>query len=241
MSARNFSNNNQSRTTSAYVPRVPCCKVCKDAGEPENVYSSHYVKDREGNVTCPKLKAIVCLNCGNRGHTSSYCKAPSAKYREEQAALEAAKKPAEPTPTVVKGRFACLFEDDSDDEKLLVRKHSKPSVAKTTYKSPAVTKEKAFEAAPAINVSNVYDFPSLSTSASADTKTATAPKAETKAFSYANMAAKPVEFKPIRQAIVIPTRPASPTTAPPRSFKRACDYDWAMEEESDSDSDYEDF
>jgi len=228
MSARNFSNN---KSTSAYVPRAPCCKVCKDAGEPESVYASHYVKDREGNVTCPKLKAIVCLNCGKRGHTSSYCKAPAAAARA--TAVEAAKKPVEPLPTpVVKGRFACLFEDDSDDEKLLARKHSKPVAAKAP-KLPAVV---ASEAAPTINVSNVFDFPSLSASASTDTK-----PAATKPFSYANMAAKPAESKPIRQAIVIPTRPvrpASPTTAPPRHYQKASEMDWTIQD-SDSDSDYD--
>jgi len=232
MSARNFSNN-QSRTTSAYIPRVPCCKVCKDAGEPESVYSSHYVKDREGNVTCPKLKSIVCLNCGKRGHTSSYCKAPAKAVR---ASTEAAKKPVEPMPApAVKGRFACLFEDDSDDEKLLARKHSKPAPAKAT-KLPTVTKEKATEAAPLINVSNVFDFPSLS----ADTKSVAKTTEATKTFSYANMAAKPVEPKPIRQFIAVPTRPASPTTTPPRKYKSASELDWA-ELDSDSDSDDEDF
>jgi hypothetical protein len=227
MSARNNSR-------SSYVPRAPCCKVCKDAGEPESVYASHYVKDRDGNVTCPKLKAIVCLNCGRRGHTSSYCKAPAPAARA--APVEAAKKP-EPLPApVVKGRFACLFEDDSDDEKLLARKHTRPAPAKAP-KLPAVV------AAPTINVSNVFDFPSLSASASTDTKPAVA-KASTKApaFSYANMAAKPVESKPIRQVIAIPTRPvrpASPTTAPPRRL--ASEMNWAMTEDSDSDYDYRDY
>jgi hypothetical protein len=229
MSARNFSNNNKS--TSAYVPRVPCCKVCKDAGEPESVYASHYVKDRDGNVTCPKLKAIVCLNCGKRGHTSGYCKSPATK------AAEAAKKPIEPTAApVAKGRFACLFEDDSDDEKLIARKHTKPA-AKSSYKQPTVV---ASEAAP-LNVSNVFDFPSLSASASAATS---AKAVETKPFSYANMAAKPVEAKPIRQVIAVPTRhvrPNSPTTAPPRCALKASEMDWAALD-SDSDDGYdEDF
>jgi hypothetical protein len=197
------------------------------------------VKDREGNVTCPKLKAIVCLNCGKRGHTSSYCKAPAARA----ASTEAAKKPVEPLPApVVKGRFACLFEDDSDDEKLLARKHTRPSATKAP-RLPTLAKETASEAAPTMNVSNVFDFPSLSPCASVDTKPAVA-KADTstKPFSYANMAAKPVESKPIRQAIVIPTRPmrpASPTTAPPRQYKSAKDLDWAALD-SDSDSDYDD-
>lgn len=237
MSAR--INNNQSRTTSAYVPRVPCCKVCKDAGEPENVYSSHYVKDREGNVSCPKLKAIVCLNCGKRGHTSSYCKAPNTKQREEQAA--AAKKPTE--PVVVKGRFACLFEDDSDDEnKLLTRKHTRPTAPAARRLPPMQEK------ANPINVSNVFDFPSLS--ATVDTKATTATGSATtatKPFSYANMAAKPAELKPVRQTtIAIPTRPvrpASPTTLPPGYYgKKASELDWAMKADSDDDSDYdEDF
>lgn len=241
MSARN---NNQSRTTSTYVPRVPSCKVCKDAGEPENVYTSHYVKDREGNVSCPKLKAIVCLNCGKRGHTSSYCKAPITKQREEQAdtrAAEAAKKPAEP---VAKGRFACLFEDDSDDEnKLLARKHTRPTAFSTASRRlPPVPL--ATEKANPINVSNVFDFPSLS--ASIDTKASTATKDEataTKPFSYANMAAKPAELKPVRQTIVIPTRPvrpASPTTLPPGYYgKKASELEWDMEADSDDDSDYD--
>lgn len=239
MSARN---NTQSRTTSAYVTRVPCCKVCKDAGEPEHVYSSHYVKDRDGNVSCPKLKAIVCLNCGKRGHTSSYCKVPSREAAAStKAAFDAAKKPTEPPPTVVRGRFACLFEDDTDDEKLLARKHSRPTASTSRRLSTvSITQEKAVEAS-TINVSNVFDFPSLSSDAKSS-PAARAKTTETKTFSYANMAAKPVEFKPVRQAIVIPTRPtrpASPTTLPPGYYgKKASELDWAA---LDSDSDDEDY
>jgi len=50
------------------------CKVCIDAGKPEAEYTSHWVKDRSGNVTCPTLLNQKCLMCGNCGHTSSYCK-----------------------------------------------------------------------------------------------------------------------------------------------------------------------
>ena len=237
MSARNFSNN---KSTSAYVPRAPCCKVCKDAGEPESVYASHYVKDRDGNVTCPKLKTIVCINCGKRGHTSSYCKAPSKEAAAYVRTTEATKKPFEPTAApVAKGRFACLFEDDSDDEKLLARKHTRPA-AKTSYKQQTVAKETAPEASP-LNVSNVFDFPSLS----ADTKMSPAMKpigaTSTKIFSYANMAAKPVEAKPIRQVIAVPTkhvRHDSPITVPPRHYQKASEMDWAAFD-SDSDDGYD--
>ena len=221
-SVNNKSSINKSNKTNAYVARVPCCKVCKDAGEPENVYSSHYVKDREGNVACPKLKAIVCLNCGKRGHTSSYCKAPATKL----AIKAEAKQPVEPVEPVAKSRFACLFEDDSDDEKTIARKP-----AKYVIPSAKLLPEKANNAS-TVNVSNVFDFPSLS----ADIKPKSA--IETKPFSYASMAAKPVESKVVRQVIAVPkyVRPESPTIEPPRQYQKASEMDWAME---DSDSDDE--
>uniref|UniRef100_A0A6C0HIW5 CCHC-type domain-containing protein n=1 Tax=viral metagenome TaxID=1070528 RepID=A0A6C0HIW5_9ZZZZ len=244
MSARNFSNNKSTSTTGAHVPRAPCCKVCKDAGEPENVYSSHYVKDREGNISCPKLKAIVCLNCGKRGHTSSYCKAPiAAKMREDSKKAAAPAKSTKVAPET-KNRFDCLLEDDSDDDKLLARKHARPKPA-ASVKMPAIKQieKKALDVAP-INVSNVFDFPALS----ADTKTsaASAVASEPKAFSYANMAAKPMELKPVRRVIDVPSRqvrPASPTTVPPppRFYGKASEIDWTATYESSSDEDDYDY
>jgi hypothetical protein len=219
----NKSSINKSDKTNAYVVRVPCCKVCKDAGEPENVYSSHYVKDREGNVACPKLKAIVCLTCGKRGHTSSYCKSMATK----PVIKAEAKQPVEPVEPATKSRFACLFEDDSDDEKVVARKP-----AKSVIPSVKLLPKKANDAYP-VNVSNVFDFPSLS---AADTKPTNA--SEKKAFSYASMAAKPVESKVVRQVIAVPkyVRPESPTIEPPRQYQKASEMDWAIE---DSDSDDE--
>jgi len=216
--------NNKSRINNAYVARVPCCKVCKDSGEPENVYSSHYVKDREGNIACPKLKAIVCLNCGKSGHTSSYCKVPIAK----PVIKAETKKPVE--LVAAKSRFACLFEDDdSDDEKAVARKP-----AKSVIPSVKLLPKKANDAS-TVNVSNVFDFPSLS---AADIKPTNAN--EKKPFSYASMAAKPVESKVVRQVIAVPkyVRPESPTIEPPRQYQKASEMDWAME---DSDSDDENF
>jgi Nanos RNA binding domain len=222
-SSINKSSNNKYNKTNAYVARVPCCKVCKDAGEPENIYSSHYVKDREGNVTCPKLKTIVCLNCGKSGHTSSYCKVPIAK----PVIKAEAKKLVE--PVAAKSRFACLFEDeDSDDEKVVARKP-----AKSVIPSAKLLPEKANNAS-TVNVSNVFDFPSLS---AADTKPTNS--TEKKPFSYASMAAKPVESKVVRQVIAVPkyVRPESPTIEPPRQYKKASEMDWAMED-SDSDDEF---
>jgi hypothetical protein len=135
------------------------------------------------------------------------------------------KKPVE--PVAAKSRFACLFEDDSDDEKVVARKPTKYVIP-----SAKLLPEKANDAYP-VNVSNVFDFPSLS---AADTKPNNA--SEKKAFSYASMVAKPVESKVVRQVIAVPkyVRPESPIVEPPRQYQKASEMDWAME---DSDSDDE--
>lgn len=52
------------------------CVFCRNNGEPESVYSSHQLKDPEGNVTCPILYIYTCPICGANGkqsHTIKYC------------------------------------------------------------------------------------------------------------------------------------------------------------------------
>ena len=53
----------------------PYCKVCHDAGKPESVYTSHYVKSRDNSatITCPTLKATECRYCHKLGHTTKFC------------------------------------------------------------------------------------------------------------------------------------------------------------------------
>ena len=56
---------------------TPFCKVCRDAGCSESEYTSHFVKDQPGpagKVVCPTLLNQACRICGEKGHTSSYCK-----------------------------------------------------------------------------------------------------------------------------------------------------------------------
>jgi len=60
---------------------TPNCKVCRDAGKSEAEYSSHWVRDKVGRVTCPTLLSQKCRNCGKSGHTIKYCKVRSVSLK----------------------------------------------------------------------------------------------------------------------------------------------------------------
>jgi hypothetical protein len=53
--------------------KSPFCKVCFDAKKPQSVYESHWVKDREGKVTCVTLLEQECRYCYKAGHTVKFC------------------------------------------------------------------------------------------------------------------------------------------------------------------------
>ena len=243
------SRNMKSSTSSAYVPRIPCCKVCKDSGEPESVYTSHYVKDRDGRVCCPKLLKIQCLRCGKNGHTGGYCTAPEASIKPIQ------QKPVVPEPKKAAenrtSRFACLGDssDSEDDEKLLTRKHAKPVVESrpapaTSYKPTMNNRWNNSKPAPApvpepaskINIENTMEFPSLGGRKSV----AVNPSSK---IPYVDMVAKPVPQKPERRGIVIPEVKVQVKA---RYAGMGIDFDWANppahEDDSsdDEDGDYSD-
>ena len=44
------------------------CAWCKKGGKHKTVYASHYMLDKQGQVTCPKLLKEQCRNCGKMGH-----------------------------------------------------------------------------------------------------------------------------------------------------------------------------
>ena len=63
------------------------CKVCHDAGKPENVYTSHFVKDKQGpdgKVVCPYLLSLTCAYCKKQeGHTAKHCPNLLAKQQSQ--------------------------------------------------------------------------------------------------------------------------------------------------------------
>lgn len=68
------------------------CVFCKNNGEQESYYKRHILKDSEGRVVCPILRAYTCPICNAKGddaHTIKYC--PLNKNPEAVAAMNALK------------------------------------------------------------------------------------------------------------------------------------------------------
>lgn len=64
------------RVSTARSVKQQVCVFCRNNGESETFYTSHCLKDSEGKVTCPVLRAYTCPLCGANGdlaHTIKYC------------------------------------------------------------------------------------------------------------------------------------------------------------------------
>ena len=67
---------------SSTAPKMSC-PVCKSAGKPESVYTSHFTKSEpgpNGTIVCPTLLAQECGYCHEKGHTPKFC--PKIKARD---------------------------------------------------------------------------------------------------------------------------------------------------------------
>lgn len=97
--------------------KKPCCKVCQDAGKPENIYSNHYVKDLNGNVTCPTLLNQECRYCYKKGHTTSHCSIlKKQKEYEENPRKQQVNQPKKAVPAPKKANVFAYLEMNSDEE-----------------------------------------------------------------------------------------------------------------------------
>ena len=150
---------NMSRRYQKTQTPVRSCKVCKDANLPESHYTSHWVKDTNGRVTCPTLLSQTCKHCFKTGHTVKFCLKAKAEAGLTFAQMELARlakkevklahekvalKKREEAHPKLGGTFADLAMDsdsDSDSEKVFTKGIlMTPLTIKTTPSEPPAIK-----------------------------------------------------------------------------------------------------
>lgn len=86
----------QNSNTRKHNPSMkPFCKVCKDFGKHESVFTSHFVRQTthpNSPVTCPTILNNVCQYCGEKGHFVSSCSLKKTQLKEEKLFLLSQKK-----------------------------------------------------------------------------------------------------------------------------------------------------
>lgn len=100
-------NHKQERSMSKQA-QTKHCTICANAGMPEEVYSTHFIRetrDISSRVTCPLLKNNICSKCNKKGHFASSCK---VVFREKKVQVV-----AKPT---VKTSSAFDFGSESEEE-----------------------------------------------------------------------------------------------------------------------------
>lgn len=126
-----MSANNRVRANanSSAFEKKPFCKVCHDAGKPESVFTSHFVRSApgtNGKVVCPTLLSLECRYCYQSGHTVKFCTVLEKNKKQDDRAKSAVGKPVQKEAqkeVKPKNVFAALnmSDDDSDiDEEIKV-------------------------------------------------------------------------------------------------------------------------
>ncbi len=120
-----------------YSAKKPCCKVCQDAGKQESVYTSHYVKDLNGNVTCPTLLSQECRYCHKKGHTTSHC---SVLKKQKEQQENSRKPPLSPVKKEAsepkKANVFAYLDMNSDDESETEQQDQFPQLVASEPKDP---------------------------------------------------------------------------------------------------------
>lgn len=87
MSLNNSNNNNNNRSNNKQANKATVCVFCRNNGESREFYSSHTLKDNEGNTSCPILRAYTCPLCkanGDNSHTVKYCPKYTPKLKVDK-------------------------------------------------------------------------------------------------------------------------------------------------------------
>lgn len=111
----------QSRcSSSSKKVQTKFCKVCKDAGKSEDIYTSHFVRetpDKSSKVVCPTLLSQNCGHCGNAGHTSGYCKQLKNTLLHQKYTKKTHCKSQE-NKVVIVNSFNVLYSESEDEDEI---------------------------------------------------------------------------------------------------------------------------
>lgn len=72
-----------SRETPRKEQKKRICLWCYNGCKNKKVYTSHYMKNYRGEITCPKLLKTICRNCGKSGHAMGRFCLEAQKPRDE--------------------------------------------------------------------------------------------------------------------------------------------------------------
>ena len=104
------------QVTQSKASVVPCCNFCKNANKPFD----HWLKNRDGSISCTVLKQIECQFCFEVGHTMSQCKTRDAASASSISRPMKVRPPAQPKPAATsfasKNIFNILDEDEEKEE-----------------------------------------------------------------------------------------------------------------------------
>lgn len=253
MSARNFKNTQQKQSNTI----MACCKVCKDAGKEEQVYTSHFVKDKQGIVICPTLLSLECRYCYKKGHTVSHCPVLKSnqkdKKKEEKKALiklAAAQKETNKKTNITYNKYAIFDDSDIEDEEDItidianINEEEYPSLCglKDRKQQNNATQQINSYASMAAKTAEEFENEQFEKKIKQNAlknipiKTQYVSKEITHSAHYESQIEYDNTFEEEEEAYIIPQSPLN--TPPPKRTFKASELNWAMIEDSSDDEEW---
>ncbi len=118
--------------------KKPFCKVCHDTGKPESEYTSHWVKDLNGNTLCPTLLNTECRYCYKTGHTAKFCSILVKKEKDKERKERQSQFATQKTPAItaannsysIKNKFSAIQADSDSESDIEVSEQVVPIIEK---------------------------------------------------------------------------------------------------------------